>query len=162
MDYYAGLDVSLEETAVCVVDATGIVVKEAKVASSPEALIGFFERLGLVMGRIGLEACSQTAWLHERMSSAGLSVVCMETRQAKAAMGAMPVKTDRNDARALAQIVRTGWFRPVHVKSIRYGQACFWFQAYPFWMSVLAKTTSLRMTAVMASFGGLPASTSRW
>lgn len=117
MDYYAGLDVSLEETAVCVVDATGVVVKEAKVASSPEALIGFFERLGLVMGRIGLEACSQTAWLHERMSSFGLPVVCMETRQAKAAMGAMPVKTDRNDARALAQIVRTGWFRPVHVKS---------------------------------------------
>lgn len=113
MDYYAGLDVSLEETAVCIVDAQGTLVKEAKVASDPEALIGFFEGLGLSMGRIGLEACSLTAWLHERLSAAGLPVVCMETRQAKAAMGAMPIKTDRNDARGLAQIVRTGWFRPV-------------------------------------------------
>ncbi len=117
MDYYAGLDVSLEETAVCIIDAQGVVVKEAKVASEPETLIGLFERLGLAMGRIGLEACSLTAWLHERRAAAGLPVVCMETRQAKAAMGSMPIKTDRNDARALAQIVRTGWFRPVHVKS---------------------------------------------
>jgi transposase len=117
MDYYAGLDVSLEETAVCIIDAQGTLVKEAKVASEPEALVGFFEGLGLSMVRIGLEACSLTAWLHERMMAAGLPVVCMETRQAKAAMGAMPIKTDRNDARGLAQIARTGWFRPVHVKS---------------------------------------------
>lgn len=117
MDYYAGLDVSLEETAVCIIDAQGNLVKEAKVASEPEALIGFFEGSGLSMGRIGLEACSLTAWLHERMAAAGLPVVCMETRQAKAAMGAMPIKTDRNDARGLAQIARTGWFRPVHVKN---------------------------------------------
>lgn len=117
MDYYAGLDVSLEETAVCIVDERGMVVKEAKVASEPDALIAFFGRLGLALGRIGMEACSLTAWLHERLTAAGLPVVCMETRRAKAAMGSMPIKTDRNDARALAQIVRTGWFRPVHVKS---------------------------------------------
>ena len=116
MGYYAGLDVSLEETAVCVVDATGAVVKEAVVASEPAALVSFFRDAGLAMDRIGLEACSLTAWLHEALSAAGLPAVCMETRQAKAAMGAMPIKTDRNDARALAQIVRTGWFRQVHVK----------------------------------------------
>lgn len=116
MEYYAGLDVSLEETAVCVVDATGAVVKEAVVTSEPAALVSFFQDVGFAMTRIGLEACSLTAWLHDALSGAGLPAVCMETRQAKAAMGAMPIKTDRNDARALAQIVRTGWFRQVHVK----------------------------------------------
>lgn len=116
MGYYAGLDVSLEETAVCVVDATGAVAKEAVVASEPAALVSFFREAGFAMDRIGLEACSLTAWLHDALTAAGLPAVCMETRQAKAAMGAMPVKTDRNDARALAQIVRTGWFRQVHVK----------------------------------------------
>jgi transposase len=117
MGYYAGLDVSLEETAICVVDSKGAVIKEATVVSEPEALIGFFARLELTLERIGLEACSLTAWLHEEMTRAGLPMVCMETRQAKAAMGSMPIKTDRNDARALAQIVRTGWYRAVHVKS---------------------------------------------
>lgn len=118
MGYYAGLDVSLEETAVCVVDATGAVVKEAVVASEPAALVSFFREAGFAMTRIGLEACSLTAWLHDALTGTGLPAVCMETRQAKAAMGAMPIKTDRNDARALAQIVRTGWFRQVHVKRI--------------------------------------------
>jgi transposase len=69
------------------------------------------------MERIGLEACSLAAWLHEGLTAAGLPAVCLETRRAKAAMGAMPNKTDRNDARGIAQIVRTGWYRAVHVKS---------------------------------------------
>ena len=69
------------------------------------------------MERIGLEACSLAAWLHEGLAAAGLPAVCLETRRAKAAMGAMPSKTDRNDARGIAQIVRTGWYRAVHVKS---------------------------------------------
>ena len=67
--------------------------------------------------RVGLEACSLTAWLHDELHSAGLPAVCIETRQANAAMKTMPNKTDRNDARALAQIMRTGWYRQVHVKS---------------------------------------------
>lgn len=117
MGYFAGLDVSLEETAVCVVDAKGTIIKEARVASEPAALVPFFGKLGLAMERIGLEACSLTAWLHDGLTGAGLPAVCIETRQAKAAMGSMPIKTDRNDARALAQIMRTGWFRQVHVKS---------------------------------------------
>jgi transposase len=117
MKHYAGLDVSLEETAVCVVNEQGRVIKEARLASEPEVLIRFFRELGLAMERIGLEACSLSAWLHQALRQAGLPAICIETRQAKAAMGAMPVKTDRNDARALAQIIRTGWFRQVHVKS---------------------------------------------
>jgi transposase len=115
--YFAGLDVSLEETTVCVVDEEGRIAREARVPSEPEALVAFLQGLGLALERVGLEACSLAAWLHEGLTAAGLPAVCLETRHAKAAMGAMPNKTDRNDARAIAQIVRTGWFRAVHVKS---------------------------------------------
>jgi len=117
MRYYAGLDVSLEETAVCVIDEEGAIVREVSVLSDPDALVQFFQALELTVVRIGLEACSLTAWLHDGLKKVGFPAVCMETRHAKAAMGAMPVKTDRNDARALAQIIRTGWFRTVHVKT---------------------------------------------
>ena len=117
MKHFAGLDVSLDETAVCVVDEEGRIVKEARVPSEPEALVGFLQGLGLALERVGLEACSLSAWLHEGLTAAGLPAVCIETRHAKAAMGAMPNKTDRNDARGIAQIMRTGWYRAVHVKS---------------------------------------------
>ena len=117
MRYFAGLDVSLEETAICIVDEAGGIVREARVASEPDALVAFFDALGMTMQRVGLEACSLTAWLHQGLSEAGIPAVCIEARQAKAAMGAMPNKTDRNDARGIAQIMRTGWYRAVHVKS---------------------------------------------
>jgi transposase len=117
MGYFAGLDVSLEETALCVVDETGKIVREARVASEPEALIAFFAECGKKMERVGLEACSLTAWLNTALTEAGIPAICIEARQAKAAMGAMPNKTDRNDARGIAQIMRTGWYRAVHVKS---------------------------------------------
>ena len=117
MNHYAGLDVSLEETAVCVIDEAGAMVREARVPSEPEALVTFFRGLGLVLERIGLEACSLAAWLHAGLAAAGLPVVCVETRRAKAAMGAMPNKTDRNDALGIAQMMRVGLFKPVHVKT---------------------------------------------
>ena len=117
MNCYAGLDVSLEETMICVVDETGRIVREARAASEPQALIAALQDAGLPLQRIGLEACSLTAWLHDELRSAGLPAICIETRQANAAMKTMPNKTDRNDARALAQIMRTGWYRQVHVKS---------------------------------------------
>ncbi len=117
MSHYAGLDVSLEETAICVVDSTGRIVKETRAPSEPEALIAALREIGLPLERVGLEACSLTAWLHDELRAAGLPAICIETRQANAAMKTMPNKTDRNDARALAQIMRTGWYRQVHVKS---------------------------------------------
>ncbi len=117
MDYFAGLDVSLEETAVCIIDGSGRIVREARVASEPEALVAFFRAGGITMERVGLEACSLTAWLQQGLSKEGIPAICIEARQAKAAMGAMPNKTDRNDARGIAQIMRTGWYRAVHVKS---------------------------------------------
>lgn len=117
MDYYAGLDVSLEETAICVVDGTGRIVKKVRTESEPVALAAALNQFDLPLERIGLEACSLTAWLHEGLRAAGLPAICIATRQANAAIKTMPNKTDRNDARALAQIRRTGWFRQVHVKS---------------------------------------------
>lgn len=117
MGYFAGLDVSLEETAICIVDDAGMIVREARAASEPELLVAFFEACGMKIERVGLEACSLTAWLHGGLTEAGIPAICIEARQAKAAMGAMPNKTDRNDARGIAQIMRTGWYRAVHVKS---------------------------------------------
>jgi transposase len=96
MEHYAGIDVSLELSSVCVVDATGQIVREAKLASEPEALIGWLRGLGLELARVGLEAGPLSQWLLFK---------------------AMPVKTDRKDARGIAQLLRLGWFRPVHCKS---------------------------------------------
>ncbi len=117
MRYFAGLDESLEETAIGIVDEAGKIVREARTVSEPEALVAFFGACGMEMERIGLEACSPTAWLHAGLTEGGLPAICIEARQVKAAMGAMPNKTNRNDARGIAQIMRTGWYRAVHVKS---------------------------------------------
>src|SRR5919106_1270072 len=119
MEHYAGIDVSLEQSSVCVVDGIGRIVREAKVASEPEALMRFLGQLGLVVTRIGLEAGPLSQWLHAGLTQAGLEVVLLETRQVKAALSAMVVKTDRKDARGIAQLLRMGWFRPVHCKSPR-------------------------------------------
>jgi len=118
MDHYAGIDVSLECSSVCVVNASGKIVREAKVVSEPEALIGWFASLGLELARIGLEAGPLSQWLYAAIKQAGLAVELLETRHVSDAFKAMPVKSDRNDARKIAQLMRLGWFRPVHCKSI--------------------------------------------
>ena len=118
MNQYAGIDVSLECSSVCVVDASGKILREAKVASEPEALIAWFRGLGLTLERIGLEAGPLSQWLYAAMHEAGLAVELLETRHVRDAFKAMPVKSDRNDARGIAQLMRLGWFRPVHCKSI--------------------------------------------
>jgi transposase len=117
MDHYVGIDVSLELSSVCILDAAGQIVKEAKVASEPEALTTFLTRLGLPLTRIGLEAGPLSQWLHAALVKAGFETVLLETRHVKAALSAMIVKTDRRDARGIAQLLRMGWFRPVHCKS---------------------------------------------
>src|SRR6188508_674068 len=117
MEHYAGIDVSLERSSVCVVDATGKIIREAKVASEPEALAGFFAGLGLAVTRIGLEAGPLSQWLHAGLSETGFEAVLLETRHVKAALSAMIVKTDRKDARGIAQLLHMGWYRPVHCKS---------------------------------------------
>ena len=118
MEHYAGIDVSLDESSVCVVDATGKVVREVKVASEPEELIRYFDELDLPVSRIGLEAGPLSQWLHAGLVASGRNAVLLETRHVKAALSAMTVKTDRKDARGIAQLLRMGWYRPVHAKSM--------------------------------------------
>jgi transposase len=118
MEYYAGIDVSLECSSVCVVDANGKILREAKVTSEPEALIAWFRSLGIELERIGLEAGPLSQWLFAAMREVSLAVELLETRHVRDAFKAMPVKSDRNDARGIAQLIRLGWFRPVHCKSI--------------------------------------------
>ncbi|WP_064697734.1 IS110 family transposase [Rhizobium aegyptiacum] len=118
MRQYAGIDVSLEYSSVCVVDADGHIIREAKVLSEPDALIAWFGELGVAMERIGLEAGPLSQWLYAGMTKAGLAVELIETRHVRAAFKTMPVKTDKKDARGIAQLMRLGWFRPVHCKSV--------------------------------------------
>jgi len=118
MDYYAGIDVSLECSSVCVVDSNGKIIREGKAASEPEALIGWLRSLGYELSRIGLEAGPLSQWLYAATGEAGLAVELLETRHVRKAFEAMPVKSDRNDARGIAQLMRLGWFRPVHCKSL--------------------------------------------
>ena len=118
MEYFAAIDVSLELSSVCVVDGTGRIVREAKVASEPDALVRYLRGSGLVLTRVGLEAGPLSQWLHAGLIEAGFEAVLLETRHVKAALGAMTMKTDRNDARGMAQMIRMGWFRPVHAKAV--------------------------------------------
>src|SRR5262245_27072218 len=117
VNYYAGIDVSLELSSVCIVDATGEIVKEAKVESHPDALVKFFKAFGLPLTVIGLEAGPLSQWLYAGLTKAAFVTSLMETRHVKAALSATTVKTDRRDARGIAQLLRMGWFRPVHAKS---------------------------------------------
>ncbi len=117
MKYFAGLDVSLDETAICIVNEDGIIVTEGKAASEPDDLVRWLAATGLTITRIGLEAGPLSPWLHTGLRAAGLPAICIETRRMKGATAAMAVKTDRNDARAIAHAMRVGWFTAVHVKT---------------------------------------------
>ena len=109
---------SLESSPVCVVDGAGKIVRESKVATEPEALVAWFRLLGLRVERIGLEAGPLSQWLYAALREADLAVELLETRHVRDAFKAMLVKSDRNDARGIAQLMRLGWFRPVHCKSL--------------------------------------------
>src|SRR6187401_3477232 len=119
MDHFAGLDVSVKETSVCIVDETGKIVREVKVASEPEALLAVLKNPAYHFKRIGLEAGPLSQWLFSALAEAGLPVICVETRHMRAVLKAQINKTDRNDARGIAQMMRVGLYRPVHVKTLR-------------------------------------------
>ena len=119
MDYFAGLDVSVKATSVCIVDDTGKVVREVKVTSEPEALLSVLKNPAYHFKRIGLEAGPLSQWLFSGLAEAELPVVCVETRHMQAVLKAQINKTDRNDARGIAQMMRVGLYRPVHVKTLR-------------------------------------------
>ena len=119
MEHFAGLDVSVNETSICIMDGTGRVVREVKVASEPDALLAVLNSGAYHFKRIGLEAGPLSQWLYSALGEANLPVVCVETRQMRAVLKAQINKTDRNDARGIAQMMRAGLYRPVHVKTLR-------------------------------------------
>lgn len=118
MKLFIGLDVSLAKTAVCVLSAHGEIIREAEVASEPEALALFVNGQPGEIVAIGLEAGPLSQWLHRGLAEAGLDVVLMETRRVKGALKAMPIKTDRRGVEGIARLLHLGWFRPVHCKSV--------------------------------------------
>ena len=118
MKHYAGLDVSVKETAICIVDENGRICREAKVVSHPEDLSKALTGTGFRIERIGLEAGPLSQWLFEGMARAGLPVICVETRHTKAFLKAQINKSDRNDARGIAQMMRVNLYRQVHVKTL--------------------------------------------
>jgi len=118
MEQYVGLDVSMEETSVCVMDVTGAVVWEGEVASTPAALVRALHRHAPRAVRVGLETGPLSTWLWHELRAAGVGVVCIDARHAQAALSMRINKTDRNDASGLAQLVRMGWYREVRVKGL--------------------------------------------
>ena len=119
MEHFAGLDVSVKETSICIVDDTGRIVREVRVASEPEALLQVLKNNAYHFKRIGLEAGPLSQWLFSALGEANLPVICVETRHMRAVLKAQINKTDRNDARGMAQMMRAGLYRPVHVKTLR-------------------------------------------
>jgi transposase len=118
MEHYVGLDVSLEETAICVLDKTGKVIWRGRCSSDPDAIARTVRDRAPFAVRIGLETGQLSTWLVHSLRRLDLPVVCLDARHAKAALSLQVNKTDDNDAHGLAQIVRTGWYREVAVKSL--------------------------------------------
>ena len=117
MNYSAGLDVSLNETSVCVVDGEGHVILERKVATEPDAIVKALKEFLPELRRVGIEASSLGCWLQPELLARGLEAVVIESRHTHVALSTMRNKTDRNDARGIAQLMRLGWYKVVHVKS---------------------------------------------
>lgn len=119
MAHFVGLDVSLKETSVCVVDETGKVVCERKVPTEPDDIGTLLTSIGEEYGRVGIEAGPLSQWLVNGLIASGFPMVCVETRHMKAMLQAQQInKSDRNDARGIAQMMRVGLFKPVHVKTL--------------------------------------------
>lgn len=117
MKYFVGLDVSHKSTSVCIVDEQGAIHAERKVDTDLDALSGFLRKADVHIERVGLEAGRLSAWLSEGLDNAGWPIVVLEARHLNGVLKTQLVKTDRNDARGIAQAVRTGWYRAVHRKS---------------------------------------------
>jgi transposase len=118
MGEYVGLDVSQKETSICVVDEVGRIIAEGKVATEPATMAAFLAKRAPGAVRVGLESGGLSEWLHDELRARGVPAICLEARQAHAALSGNKLnKTDRNDARGLAQLVRTGWYQEVCIKS---------------------------------------------
>jgi len=118
MEFYVGMDVSLKETSICVVDDDGVIQCEGTVISEPEAIADFIKTKAPGAKRIGLETGPTTTWLWHELRALGLAVICIDARHAKAALSMQINKSDRNDAVGLARIMQCGWYKEVQVKSV--------------------------------------------
>ena len=135
MDHFAGLDVSVKDTSVCIVDDTGKIMREVKVASEPHALLAVLTNPAYHFKRIGLEAGPLSQWLFGALAEAGLPAICVETRHMRAVLKAQINKTDRNDARGIAQMMRVGHYRPVQAFKFPIGES--------FWVPLLQSCSSI-------------------
>jgi transposase len=117
MKYFVGLDVSLAETAICIVDENGVIVREAMVPSHPEDISDWLDSSAKDFERVGLEAGATAAWLYKGLRERGFNAICIDPRKLRAMTKTMPIKNDRNDARAIASCMRVGWYSVVHIKS---------------------------------------------
>lgn len=118
MQYYVGLDVSLETTAICVLSDRGDIALETKAESRPDSIANALTAYIDSIEGIALEAGPLSEWLVRGLRDHGLEPALMETRRVNVALSAIPIKSDRNDARGIAELLRMGWFRPVHVKAL--------------------------------------------
>ena len=118
MERYVGMDVSLKETSICVVNDKGRIVSEGTVISEPSAIAAFIKTKAAGAKRIGLETGPTTTWLWHELRALGLPVICIDARHAKAALSMQINKSDRNDAVGLARIMQAGWYKEVQVKSL--------------------------------------------
>lgn len=117
MEHYAGIDVSMEQSSLCVIDDTGAIVLETIVDTHPDVIADALEPYAKTLKRVGQETGALSPWLHKGLRAHGLPIVCVEAGHTRAALRSMRNKTDKNDARGIAQILRAGWFRPVYIKS---------------------------------------------
>src|SRR6266404_2904859 len=155
MEHYVGLDVSLKQTSICVVNQVGSVVREGVVDSEPEAIATFVRSKAPGAVRIGLETGPTATWLWTELKQLGLPVICIDARHAKAVLKMQINKSDRNDAAGIARIIQTGWFKEVRVKdldshSVRAllaSRALLW-SALKAWGMRLAKRNGLRKAKV--------------
>lgn len=118
MVHYVGLDVSLKQTSICVVNQAGSVVREDVVDSDPEAIVSFVRSKAPEAVRIGLETGPTSTWLWTELKRLGLPVICIDARHARAVLKMQINKSDRNDAAGIARIMQTGWFKQVRVKDL--------------------------------------------
>jgi transposase len=157
MTQYVGLDVSQKLTAICIVDDTGRRVWRGQCASDPEQIERVVRRHADGDARIGIETGPMTPWLVHALRGRGLEVTCLDARHARAALKMQINKTDQNDAEGLAQIMRTGWYRSVHVKSFDSHRARALLGAR---VQLVGMTTRLsnHIRGVLKTFGLLPGS----
>jgi transposase len=155
MTHYVGLDVSQKLTAICVVDDTGRRLWRGQCTSDPEQVERAVCRHGGDGARLGIETGPMTPWLVHELRGRGLDVTCLDARHARAALKMQINKTDQNDAEGLAQIMRTGWYRSVHVKSFDSHRARALLGARAQFVGMTTRLSN-HIRGVLKTFGMLP------